>query len=58
VDNGNVAGGGMTAVDLAKQLVMRIVSVTEFADDKLDHSGTIEPLVCIQPKACSFPTAP
>jgi hypothetical protein len=58
VVNGKVAGGEMEAVDLAKQLVMRIVSVTELVDGKLNHSGTIEPLVCIQPNACPFPTAP
>ena len=57
VVNGKVAGGEMEAVDLAKMLVMRIVSVTELATGKLNHSGTIEPLICIQPNACPFPTA-
>ncbi|HJS28059.1 MAG TPA: hypothetical protein VJ768_00445 [Anaerolineales bacterium] len=48
----------MTAVNLAKMLIMRTVSVTKLANGKPNHSGTIEPLICIQPNACPFPTAP
>jgi hypothetical protein len=56
--NGKVVGGEMTATNFVSQLKMTIVTVNELSDGKLNHTGTIEPLVCVHPEVCAYPVSP